>query len=146
MNDDPIRTIYESARTIAVVGCSRSASKAAHRIPSFLQEMGHRIVPINPHADGQILDERVHDSLQSASSELDEKIDVVDVFRPAEEAPDIAQQAVEIGADVLWLQLGIRSEQARSIAEDAGLRFVQDHCMKPEYIKRFGDEPRDFDN
>jgi predicted CoA-binding protein len=116
--------IYAETRTIAVVGASSDPSKDAHRIPLYLQSQGYRILPVNPRG-GEILGERVFGSLD----EIDVPVDVVDVFRPAEEAPGIAHQAVAIGAKVLWLQAGIVSEEARQIAEAAGLTVVMDRCM-----------------
>ena len=116
--------IYAESRTIAVVGASADEMKAAHRIPRYLQAQGYRIVPINPRG-GQLFGERVFHSV----AEVDVPIDVVDVFRPAGEAPEIARQAIAIGAKVLWLQLGIVSEEARQIAEAAGLTVVMNRCM-----------------
>lgn len=122
--DDELRGIYQATRTIAVVGASEDSSKPAHFVPAYLEEQGFRIVPVNPTTD-EIFGERAYDSLD----DVDEQIDVVDVFRPAEEAPDIARQAVEVGAKVLWLQQGIVSEEAAKIARDAGLTVVMDACM-----------------
>lgn len=116
--------IYAETDTIAVVGASADPSKPAHSIPAYLQEQGYRIRPVNPRG-GELLGEPVARSL----SEVDGPVDVVDVFRPAAEAPGIARQAVEIGAKVLWLQLGIASEEARRIAEAAGLTVVMDRCL-----------------
>jgi len=116
--------IYTETRTIAVVGASSDASKAGHRIPLYLQSQGYRILPVNPRG-GEMLGERVYHSL----TEIDVPVDVVDVFRPAEEAPDIARQAVAIGAKVLWLQEGIVSEEARRIGEAVGLVVIMDRCM-----------------
>ena len=116
--------IYAESRTIAVVGASADEMKAAHRIPRYLQAQGYRIVPINPRG-GQLFGERVFHSV----AEVDVPIDVVEVFRPAGEAPEIAREAIAIGAKVLWLQLGIVSEEARQIAEAAGLTVVMNRCM-----------------
>jgi uncharacterized protein len=116
--------IFAESRTIAVVGASGDPAKPAHRIPRYLQGQGYRIVPVNPRG-GELLGEPVARSLP----EVDRPVDVVDVFRPAEEAPRIAREAVAVGARVLWLQLGIASEEARQIAEAAGLTVVMDRCM-----------------
>jgi len=116
--------IYAQTRTIAVVGASADASKAAHQIPRYLQRQGYRILPVNPRG-GELFGERVFRSL----AEIDVPVDVVEVFRPPQEAPEIARQAVAIGAKVLWLQLGIVSEEARQVAEAAGLTVVMDRCM-----------------
>ncbi|HKD74955.1 MAG TPA: CoA-binding protein [Ktedonobacterales bacterium] len=116
--------IYADTRTIAVIGVPADESKASHQIPRYLQSQGYRIVPVNPRG-GEILGEHVYRSLR----EIDVPVDVVEVFRPAEEAPEIARQAVAIGAKVLWLQLGIVSEEARQIAGAAGLIVVMNRCM-----------------
>jgi uncharacterized protein len=116
--------IYAETRTIAVVGASADPSKPAHTIPRYLQRQGYRIVPVNPRG-GELLGEPVARSL----AEVDGPVDVVEVFRPAAEAPQIAREAVQVGAKVLWLQLGIRSEEARRVAEAAGLTVVMNRCM-----------------
>lgn len=121
---DDLRQIYADTKTIAVVGVSGDESKASNRIPRYLQSQGYRVIPVSPKG-GEILGERVYASL----SEIEEPVDVVDVFRPAEEAPAIARDAVEIGAKVVWLQSGIESEEAERIGEEGGLIVVMDRCM-----------------
>jgi uncharacterized protein len=116
--------IYEQTKTIAVVGASASDHKAAHIIPSYLQSQGYRIIPVNPKG-GEILGERVYPSLE----EIDAPVDVVDVFRPPAEAETIASEAVAIGADVLWFQLGTHTTEAIQLAADAGLAVVARRCM-----------------
>jgi len=111
------------ANTIAVVGLSRDPSKAAHAVPASLQAAGFRIIPVHPSAD-RLLGEKVYRSL----AEIPEPVDLVDVFRPAAEAPAIAEEAVRIGAKTLWLQQGIVSPEARRIATEAGLTYVEDRC------------------
>lgn len=118
--------IYKTTRTIAVVGASADETKAAHVIPRYLRAQGYRVVPVNPRG-GVIFGEPVATSLLDLAS--GEPVDVVDVFRPAGEAPEIARQAVAIGAKVLWLQLGIESAQASQIAEEGGLVVVMNRCM-----------------
>ena len=115
--------ILASAKTIAVVGASRDPGKAGGSVPEGLQRRGFRIIPINPYAD-TLFGERVYRSLL----EVPEKIDIVDVFRPSADTPEIARQAVAVGARALWLQLDIRSPEARRIAESAGLEYVEDEC------------------
>ncbi|MDQ6878081.1 MAG: CoA-binding protein [Candidatus Dormibacteraeota bacterium] len=117
------KEVLESSTTIAVVGASRDPYKAGGSVPVGLQRRGFRIIPINPFAD-VLFGERVYRTL----AEVPEKIDLVDVFRPAADAPEIARQAVAIGAKALWLQLDIRSEEARRIGEAAGLDYVEDEC------------------
>jgi uncharacterized protein len=116
--------IYAEARTIAVVGASGDRAKPAHRIPRYLQEQGYHIRPVNPRG-GELFGEPVARSLP----EVEGPVDVVDVFRPAAETPQVARDAVEVGAKVLWLQLGIESQEARAIAEAAGLTVVMDRCI-----------------
>ncbi len=116
--------IYAETRIIAVVGASADASKAAHQVPLYLQRQGYRIIPVNPRGS-EIFGEPAFRSLP----EIDIPVDVVEVFRPAQEAPEIARQAVMIGAKVLWLQAGIISEEARRVAEAAGLTVVMNRCM-----------------
>ena len=115
--------ILERSRTIAVVGASRDPSKAGGSVPAGLQSRGFRIIPINPFAD-TLFGERVYRSLL----DVPEKIDIVDVFRPSPDTPEIARQAAAIGARALWLQLDIRSAEARRIAESAGMDYVEDEC------------------
>jgi predicted CoA-binding protein len=115
--------ILSAARTIAVVGASRDPFKAGGSVPAGLQQRGFRIIPVNPFAD-TLFGERVYRSLL----DIPEKIDLVDVFRPSADAPSIARQAVAIGANTLWLQEDIRSDEARRIAEAAGMEFVEDEC------------------
>lgn len=117
------KEILEAATTIAVVGASRDPLKAGGSVPAGLQRRGFRIIPINPFAE-TLFGERVYRSL----AEVPERIDLVDVFRPARDAAEIARQAVAVGARALWLQLEIRSEEARRIAEAGGLDYVEDEC------------------
>lgn len=114
----------DAAKTIAVVGLSRDPAKAAHAVPANMQAAGFRIIPVHPSAD-ELLGEKVYRSLR----DIPEPVDLVDVFRPAGEAPDIAHDAVAIGAKTLWLQQGIVSATARRIATDAGLNYVEDRCI-----------------
>ena len=122
--DAVIEQILTSYDTITVVGASNSTDKPAHYVPEHMQEHGWRIIPVNPTAE-TILGEPVYRSL----ADIDEQIGLVDVFRPSEQTPDIARQAVAAGATALWLQLHIASEEARRIAEDAGLLYVENRCL-----------------
>jgi predicted CoA-binding protein len=115
--------ILDQATTIAIVGASRDPNKAGGSVPAGLQKRGFRVIPVNHFAD-KLFGERVYRSLL----EVRDKIDIVDVFRPAADAPEIARQAVAVGAGALWLQLDIRSEEARRIAEAAGMDYVEDEC------------------
>jgi predicted CoA-binding protein len=115
--------ILRDATTIAVVGASRDPNKPGGSVPYGLQQRGFRIIPVNPYAD-ELFGERVYRSL----AEVPDHIDLVDVFRPSEDAPEIARQAAAAGAGALWLQLDIRSDEARRIAEAAGMDYVEDAC------------------
>ena len=115
--------ILESVSTIAVVGASRDPDKAGGSVPFSLQQRGFRVIPINPYAD-MLFGEKVYRSLL----DVPETVDLVDVFRPAADAPEIARQAAAVGAKALWLQLDIRSDEARRIAEAAGMDYVEDEC------------------
>lgn len=110
--------------TITVVGASGAPAKAAHYVPAYMQQHGWRIIPVNPHAD-VILGEPVYRMLRDVPG----PVGLVNVFRPSGQTPDIARQAVAAGATALWLQLGIASPQTRSIAEEAGLLYVEDRCL-----------------
>lgn len=134
--DDELRRIYEETDVIAVVGASSTVGKPSHRIPAYLRSQGFRIIGVNP-SGGDFLGSPMVTSL----SEIDEHVDVVDVFRPADETPDIAREAVAIGADVLWLQEGISSDEAARIARDGGLDVVMNTCMGATHA-RLGIPPK----
>ncbi|HVM14318.1 MAG TPA: CoA-binding protein [Egibacteraceae bacterium] len=123
-SDDELRRIYSQARTIAVVGASGDPAKPAHSIPRYLQTQGYRIVPVTPRG-GELLGERAYASL----TDVDVPVDVVNVFRPADEVPDIAHEAADLGAKVLWTQTGIESDAAAEIAHAAGMTVVMGVCM-----------------
>ena len=118
------REVLERSRVIAVVGASRDPRKAGGSVPAGLQQRGFRVIPVNPNADDKLFGEHVYHSLL----DVKEPVDLVDVFRPAADAPEIARQAAAIGAKALWLQLDIRSAEARRIAEAAGMDYVEDQC------------------
>jgi predicted CoA-binding protein len=122
-----IKDLLTSAKTIVVVGLSTQPWKAAHSVPASLKAAGYRVIPVHPSAT-EILGEKAYRSLLDVPG----KVDIVDVFRPADEAPGIAEQAVQIGAGALWLQLGIASQRAREIAEAGGLTYVEDRCIAVE--------------
>ena len=133
--DGELRAIYADTKTIAVVGASADPEKPAYSIPKYLQDQGFKIIPVSPKG-GELHGEKVATSL----AEIMEPVDVVDVFRPAEEAPGIAREAVDLGAKVLWLQAGVSSDEAAEIAEAAGLKVVMDRCMGVTHQRLFRDE------
>lgn len=121
---DNVARILHEYRTIAVVGLSRDPSKPAHAVPARLQRAGFRIIPVNPSV-AELLEEKSYASL----TEVPFSVEVVLVFRPAEEAAAVAKDAVTIGAKALWLQQGIVSAEARALAEGAGMLYVEDRCI-----------------
>ena len=138
LSEDEYRRIYGETKTIAVVGASDNRQKAAHAIPAYLQREGYRIIPVNPRG-GTMFGEPVVASL----SEITDPVDVVDVFRPSEETPEIARQAAALGAKVLWLQEGIHSDEAERIAKEAGMTFISDTCMGHTHWDLFHEHDRD---
>ncbi len=124
---DTTERILRDFRTIAVVGLSRDPSKAAHAIPARMQRAGFRVIPVNPSLDS-VLGEKAYPSLR----DVPEPVEVVLVFRPSSEAVAVAKDAVAIGAKALWLQQDIVSDEARRLAEAAGLLYVEDRCMGVE--------------
>jgi predicted CoA-binding protein len=119
--------ILADAHVIAVVGASRDPFKPSHSVPLQMLQHGWRIIPVNPFVD-EIFGVRCYPSL----ADIDEPIDLVDVFRPASDAVDVVRQAVAVKAPAVWLQTGIVSAEARQIAVDAGLDYVQDRCLAVE--------------
>jgi predicted CoA-binding protein len=121
---EELQKIYRETKTIAAVGASSNPSKASHRIPAYLAQQGYKVIPVSPRG-GELFGERVRTSLE----EITEPVDVVDVFRPSAEAPEIAEQAAALNAKVLWLQAGIVSNEAADIARRAGMTIIMDLCM-----------------
>ncbi|WP_375481610.1 CoA-binding protein [uncultured Jatrophihabitans sp.] len=122
--DTKVEQILRRYDTITVVGASDDPAKPAHYVPEHMIEHGWRIVPVNPRG-GEILGLPAYPTL----AEVPEQVGLVDVFRPSEHTPDVARQAVAAGATALWLQLHITSDEARTIAEDAGLLYVENRCL-----------------
>ena len=122
--------ILQQYHSIAIVGFSTNPSRASYGVAAYLQQQGYTIIPINPRLAGQTaLGRPIYATLSDAVA-AGEKIEIVDVFRRAEDVPPIAREAVQIGARVLWLQLDIRSVEAAEIARAANMLFVEDHCTK----------------
>jgi uncharacterized protein len=134
--DRELRSILSRARSIAVVGLSSKSHRPSYEVASYLQRKGYRIVPVNPNEE-EVLEEKAYPSVSAVPHE----IDVVDVFRRPEHTLEVARQAVQAGTSVLWLQLGIVNEEARRIAEDAGLQVVMDMCMMTTHARLMA-EPR----
>src|SRR5579884_2787843 len=120
-SDAQIRAILERVQTIAMVGASSNWNRPSYFVMKYLQGKGYRVIPINPGIAGQeLLGEQVYASLRDLPPELAEQVDMVDVFRPAAETPAIVDDAIAIGAPVVWMQLGIRNDEAAARAEQAG--------------------------
>jgi predicted CoA-binding protein len=123
-----IRDMLEQAKTIAIVGLSAERQKASYFVATYLMREGYRVIPVNPRG-GSILGQTVYPDLKS----IPEKVDLVDVFRPAAEVPAIVDQAIAIGAKGVWTQLRIVNFEAAEKAKDAGLSVVMDKCVKMEH-------------
>lgn len=135
MNDDQLRHILKSNRTIASVGLSSDVTKDSFAVVAYLKASGYRIVPVNPKADS-ILGERAYRDLPSVPRE--KRVDIVQVFRPSADVPPIVEQAIRIGARVIWMQEGIVNEEAAARAREAGLEVVMDACMMQAHRRLVG--------
>ena len=132
-DSDKIRRILRKHKTIAVVGLSAQWHRPSYFAAKYMQEHGYRVIPVNPTYDA-ILGEKCYKSLR----DIPEPIDIVDCFRKSAEIPALAEEAIAIGAKVLWMQLGVHSDQARARAEAAGLEVVENRCVKIEHGRFFG--------
>lgn len=129
-DDDYIRGILRQVSVIAMVGASANWNRPSHFAMKYLQQKGYRVIPVNPkEAGNQVLGEKAYASL----SEIPVKVDMVDCFRASEAIPPIADEAIKIGAKVLWMQLGVRHDEAAKKAEAAGLKVVMNRCPKIEF-------------
>jgi len=143
MNDDQIKDILKNSKTIAMVGISSEKKgedpknlkrKPANVVMKYMQDFGYKVIPVNPFAEGEVINgEKVVGSLEKIS----EPIDIVDIFRPSKETPGIANEAVKIRSKVLWLQYGIENEESKKIAESAKIQYVSNKCIKQEYQRLF---------
>ena len=129
-----IKDILTNYKNIALVGASKDLNKTSTIVMKYLQNYGYKVYPVNPTIIGQvILGERVYGKV----SEIDGPVDIVDVFRPSDEAIEIVNDAIKINAKVLWLQLNIKNSQAKKIAEANNIIYVEDKCTKIEFEKHF---------
>ena len=143
MSDDQIKDIFKNSKTIAIVGVSSEKKgedpkklkrKPANVVMKYMQDFGYKVIPVNPFAEGEVINgEKVVGSLEKIS----EPIDIVDIFRPSKETPGIANEAVKIRSKVLWLQYGIENEESKKIAESAKIQYVSNKCIKQEYQRLF---------
>ena len=143
MNDEQLKDLLKNSKTIAMIGVSSEKKgedrknlkrKPANVVMKYMQDFGYKVYPINPFAIGEIINgEKVIGSLENIS----EKIDIVDVFRPSKETPGIAKEAVNIKSNILWLQYGIKNDEAEKIANDANIKYISNKCIKQEYQRLF---------
>ncbi len=135
-SDAYIRDILATNRTIAMVGASPNPLRPSYFAMKYLKQKGFRLIPVNPGQEGNtILGERVYASLAA----IEEKVDIVDIFRNSEAALGITQEAIAIGARVVWMQLGVRNDEAARLAEEADLQVVMNRCPKIEYGRLSGE-------
>lgn len=128
-----VAEIIRSVKVIAVVGLSPRAERSSHDVASYMRKQGYRIAPVNPHV-AEILGETCYPSL----SDIPFAVDLIDVFRQSEAVPQIAEEAVRIGAKALWLQLGVISLEGAEIAERGGMKVIMDRCLKVDHMALAG--------
>ncbi len=135
-SDAQLRAILQRVKTIAMVGASSNWNRPSYFVMKYLQGKGYRVIPVNPGIAGQmLLGEQAYASLR----DIPEPVDMVDVFRPARDAPAIVEDAIAIGAKVVWMQLGIRNDAAAATAERAGIEVVMNRCPKIEFGRLGGE-------
>jgi len=132
-DSEKIRRILRTSRVIAVVGLSAQWHRPSYFAAKYMQEHGYRVIPVNPTYD-TIMGEKSYKRL----ADIPEKVDIVDCFRKSSEIPAIAEEAIKMGAKVLWMQLGVENAEARARAETAGLEVIENHCVKIEHGRFFG--------
>lgn len=130
--DPDLKRLFETVRTIAVVGCSPKPERPGHYVAKYLQDLGYRVIPVNP-GQTEILGEKCYASLR----DIPEPVDMVDCFRRAEDIPPIVEDAIAIGAKFIWMQLGIVNDEAAKRALEAGIEVVMDRCPKIDYPRLF---------
>ena len=130
--DTELKRLFETVRTIAVVGCSPRPERPGHYVAKYLQDLGYRIIPVNP-GQTESLGEKCYASLR----DIPEPVDMVDCFRRAEDIPPVVEDAIAIGAKFVWMQLGIVNEEAAQRAMAAGIEVVMDRCPKIDYPRLF---------
>ena len=143
MNNNEIKKILENSKTIAIIGVSSEKKgedpkklkrKPANVVMKYMQNFGYKVIPVNPFAKGETINGEV---VINDIEDIKVPVDIVDVFRPSKEAPDIAKKAAKIGSKVLWLQYGLHNEEAKKISEESKIQYVSDKCIKQEYQKIF---------
>jgi predicted CoA-binding protein len=135
-SDAYIRDILARSRTIAMVGASPNTSRPSYFAMKYLKQKGFRVIPVNP---GQAGKDILNEPAVASLGEIDEPVDIVDIFRASEAALPITRDAIAIGAKVVWMQLGVRNDEAARLAEAAGLQVVMNRCPKIEYGRLSGE-------
>ena len=130
---DEIGALLKQAKTIAVVGLSDSPLRPSYGVSAYMQQYGYRIIPVNPNIHGALGEKAV-----ASLSDINEKIDVVDIFRRSEFVEDIVDEAIKLGVSAIWMQEGVIHEQAAKKARSAGIFVVMDRCILKEHKRRFG--------
>ena len=130
-SDDEIKQIF-SLKNVAVIGMSRHPEKAAHFVPKYLSEQGFNILPVNP-MSSEILNKKCYSSV----TEVDEPIDIVDVFRPSDQVLPVVKEAIKMKPKVIWLQEGIHNQEAEELARKEGIKVVFNRCMLAEHQRLF---------
>ena len=134
--DSYVKSILADVKTIAMVGASTNWNRPSYFAMKYLQAKGYRVIPVNPVAAGQNL---LGETVRASLDEIEESVDMVDIFRNAEAASPITDDAIKIGAQVVWMQFGVINPEAAARAEEAGLRVVMDRCPKVEYARLNGE-------
>ena len=143
MNDDQIKSILRKSKVIAMIGVSSEKKgedkknlkrKPANVVMKYMQNFGYKVIPINPFAVGEVVN---GEPMVESLDKIKEDVDIVDVFRPSNEAEGIAKEAIQKGTKVLWLQYGIHSDEAKLIADKENIEFISNRCIKQEYQKLF---------
>ena len=129
-----IKEILSKYKTIAMIGVSKDSTKPSTIVMKYMQKYGYKVIPVNPRVKGEkILNEEVFEKI----TDIKEPVDIVDIFRPSKEVFPIAEDTVKIGAKVLWLQLGIKDEDAKELVEKNNIEYIENKCTKMEYQKHF---------
>ena len=143
MSDDQIKEILQKSKIIAMIGVSSEKKgedpknlkrKPANVVMKYMQDFGYKVIPVNPFAVGEKINGQI---VVGNLKEISDKIDIVDVFRPSKETPTFAKEALQIGAKTLWLQYGIHNDEAKQIAENAKVKYIENKCIKQEYQRLF---------
>jgi len=134
---DPIYELLASAKTIAVIGLSESPMRPSHGVSAYMQAVGYKIIPVNPHI-AEALGEKAYSSLLEVPLDVRKKVDLVDVFRRPEYVDEIVEQAIQLKIPAIWLQEGVINERAAEKARKAGMFVVMDRCVLKEHRARFG--------